>query len=65
MKNLTVEDVEATLLDSMLDLHEELLERRLECSDFQASVLLERYRDFQYEVLMLLHASPEGRPEGK
>lgn len=65
MKKLTVNDVEIKLLDSLLDLHEELLTRQLECTDEQATTLLIRYQQIEEEVLMFLspnmtHNCPEG-----
>ena len=54
MSTLTVFDVERALLDSLIDLHEDLLTRRLECSDEQAVALLKNYRKVEEELLLLL-----------
>ena len=67
MRALTVNDVEETLLDSLLDLHEELLNRQLECTDEQAQTLLRRYQEIEDEILMLLSpdlSTWEGIPQG-
>lgn len=58
MRIITVDDVEITLLEDLLDLHEELLNRRLDCTDEQAQALLRNYQKFESECLMLLY--PEG-----
>lgn len=54
MRVLTVNDVEATLLEDLLDLHEELLSRQLECTDEQAVKLLRKFQEFSTELLDFL-----------
>lgn len=59
MKILTVQDVEETILENLLDLHEELLSRKLDCDAEQAYSLLKAYRRFEDECFMLLYPYKE------
>lgn len=54
MRQLTVNQVEEELMESLIDLQQVLRNQRLECTDEQATVLLKNYHKIQEEVLMLL-----------
>lgn len=54
MKKLTKLQVEAYLMTALIDNHEMLLTATLECTDEQATTLLEKYWEFERAFNLLI-----------